>query len=76
MEYQIGSEESLSHAVLTSVSMLEDTATTDLPVLYKTVDPNALDAIFAGDGNICISFGFSNSLIEVYNGEYLTVESA
>jgi hypothetical protein len=76
VEYQIGSEESLTHAVLTSVSMVEDTATTDLPMLYKTVDPDALDAIFGGNGNIRMSFGFSNSLIEVYNGEYLTVESA
>ncbi len=76
MEYEIDSGESVSQAVLTSVGIVEDTAITNLPVLYETVDPDALDAIFAGDGNRRMSFAFSNSCIEVYNGEYLIVESA
>ena len=76
MEYEIDSGESVSQAVLTSVSILENTALTNLPVLYETLDPDALDAIFEGNGNSRISFAFSNSLIEVYNGKYLTVKSA
>jgi len=74
MEYEIDSEESVSHAVLISVSELENTAVTDLPTLCESVDPDALEDIFTGDGNTHISFGYSNSIIEIYNGEYLTIE--
>jgi hypothetical protein len=76
VEYEIEPEVSVSQAVLTSVSKLENTAITDLPMLYTTVDPDALDDIFAGKGNNRISFAYSNSLVDVYNGEYLTVEPA
>jgi len=76
VEYEIDSEESISQAVVKIVSMLENTAPTDLPVLHDSVDSEALDAIFTGNENYHLSFAYSNSQIEVYNGEYLTVESA
>ena len=76
MEYEIDSGESVSQAVLTSVGIVENTAIANLPVLYETLDLDALDSIFAGNGNSRISFVFSNSHIEVYNEEYLIVESA
>lgn len=76
MEYTIDSGESVSHAVTMSVSVIENTAITDLPPLYDSLDPDALDGMFSGEGNIHIAFAYSDSLIDVYNGEYLTVETA
>lgn len=75
MEYTIDSDESVSHAVTMSVSVIENTAITDLPPLYESLDPDALNAICSGEGNTHIAFAYSHSLIDVYNGEYLTVET-
>ncbi|GAA0261169.1 HalOD1 output domain-containing protein [Halobaculum roseum] len=76
MEYEIGAGESVSQAVLRCVSQFEDTAITELPLLYESVDPDALNRIFTMQCNSRVSFAFSNSLIDVYNNEYLTVEAA
>jgi hypothetical protein len=75
MEYEIGPEEPVSQAVITSVSNFENTAPTDLPMLHESLDPEALDRLFAGNGCKRVSFAYSNSKITVSNGEYLTVEA-
>jgi len=76
MEYEIGSTESISQAVTTSVAMCEDTDTTELPILYDAIDIDALENIFVDEGAIRVSFAYSDSRVEIHNGEYLTVESA
>lgn len=75
MEYEIESNESISHAVLTIVSRVENTAINDLPPLYESIEPDALDTILVNQHNIRLSFAYSNSLIEIYNGEYLTAKT-
>jgi hypothetical protein len=75
MEYNINSDERVSHAVTRGVSITENTTVSDLPALYESVDPEALDVLFKSEGNIYVSFAYSNSLVDVYNGEYLTVEA-
>ncbi|WP_135304606.1 HalOD1 output domain-containing protein [Haloarcula amylovorans] len=75
MKYDIAADESVSEAVLVSVSRFESTAVTDLPLLYETIDPDSLEAIFTSQADICVSFVYSNSRVEIYDNEFITVEA-
>ncbi len=66
----------VTQAVITSVSISENIPETALPILYDSIDTDALEAVFAGRGRSHISFLYSNSLVEIYNREDLTVEPA
>lgn len=80
MEYEIGTDEYVSTAVVKAVSALEGRAPLDLPPLANVIDPDALDVLFAADG--CddpksggrLTFIFSGSRVTIDNGEYLTIE--
>ena len=76
MKYEIAADERVSEAVLASVSSFESTAISDLPLLYETVDPDSLETILTSHADICVSFDYSDSRIEIYDGEFLTVKSA
>jgi hypothetical protein len=76
MNYDISPDESVSQAVVSGVSKFEDTAFTDLPSLYETIDPDALNKMFIDENaNIKLSFSYSNSLVVVCDGESLRVEA-
>ncbi|WP_311171406.1 HalOD1 output domain-containing protein [Halobellus ordinarius] len=75
MKYDISPDESVAQAVVMSVSEFENTAFSDLPPIYETIDPDALNTIFTDEeATIHLSFSYSNSHIVVCNGESLTVE--
>lgn len=74
MRYEIGPEESVSQAVTTTVIMLEQTCIDDLPALHEVLNPEALDVLFEEMWFGRVSFAYSNSFIDVYNGEYLIAE--
>ncbi|MBX0298355.1 HalOD1 output domain-containing protein [Haloarcula nitratireducens] len=74
MKYEIAADERVSEAVLESVSSFESTAITDLPLLYETIEPDSLEAILTSHADICVSFVYSNSRIEIYDDEFLVVE--
>ncbi|MBX0296705.1 HalOD1 output domain-containing protein [Haloarcula nitratireducens] len=65
----------MSEAVLASVSSFESTAITDLPLLYETIDPDSLEAILTSHADMCVSFDYSDSRIEIYDDEFLIVEA-
>jgi len=80
MEYTITPGTSVTVAVVQAVSSFENTNPTDLPPLREVLDPDALDALFATDGDGSsdrdgeISFVFSDSHVTVANGEQVTVK--
>lgn len=76
MEYKLDSDEHLSEAVVVCVSRFEDTDFTALPPLYETIDPDGLNRIFNDGSNARLVFIYSKSLVNVYNGESITVETA
>jgi hypothetical protein len=73
MEYEINSDECISQAVLCSVSEFENTDISNLPRLYDSIEPDALNIIFSNKNLITLSFTYSNSVIDIYNGEYLII---
>jgi hypothetical protein len=75
MEYETDSDESISRAVVAITSRVENTAINDLPPLYESIDPDKLDTMFAKQAHVHVSFGYSDSLIDIYNGEYLRAET-
>ncbi|WP_157573515.1 HalOD1 output domain-containing protein [Haloplanus natans] len=75
MDYEIASDEHTGHAVINLVSIVENTAVDDLPPLYGSIDPDALNTICEDWSNIHVSFAYSNSQVEVYCGEYITAET-
>jgi len=44
----VGAEENVSTAIVEAVSASTGTPISELPVLYDVIDPDALDALFAG----------------------------
>lgn len=80
MEYEIGSAEPVSTAVVRAVSAVEGREPRFLRPLAEVLDPEALDALFAPRGSGAprtggqISFVYSDCRITVDNGEYLTLE--
>lgn len=74
MEYNIEPDESVSHAILASVSEYEKTVITNLPPLYETIDPDALDTLFSERSSARISFTYNDLLIRVCGDEHITVK--
>lgn len=80
MEYEIAPDEALSVAAVTAVSSVENCPITSLPPLNESIDPDALDKLFASRGEGAtgrldeVSFRFSDSLVTVDNDERLRVE--
>ena len=57
----------VTEQIITGIAALENTSPTDLPPLYESTDPDALDAL-AADG-IHIQFTYSDHAIEVQGGD-------
>lgn len=80
MEYEIGSNESVSMAVVRAVSAVEGREPDLLPPLADVLDPDALDRLFAprsvGTARTGgrISFVYSTCSVTIDNGEYLTLQ--
>lgn len=80
MEYEIGSTESISLAVVRAVSAVEGREPDSLPPLANVLDPEALEGLFApGPGGTArvggrISFVYSTCRVTIDNGEYLTLQ--
>lgn len=74
MEYNIEDDESVSHAILTSVSEYEETVITNLPPLYETIDPDALDMLFSKRSSARVSFMYNDLLISIRGNKYITVK--
>jgi len=80
VEYEIGSDESVSTAVVRAVSAVEGRDPRSLRPLADAVDPTALDTLFAPryDGTPRtggrLSFVYGNCHIMIDNGEYLTLQ--
>lgn len=79
MEYEIGTNEAVSTAVVRAVSAVVGREPCSLPPLEAVLDPDALDALFGPlpDGETRlggrVSFVYSHCRVTVDNGEYLTV---
>jgi hypothetical protein len=63
-----GEYESTATAVITAVSEVSDCEALDVPPLYDTVDPDALDKL-AATGTVEIQFSFAGCQIEVSRDE-------
>jgi hypothetical protein len=80
MEYDIGSDESVSSAVVRAVSAVEDREPCSLQPLADVLNPDALDELFTSrpggrsrtGGRI--AFVYSNCRVTIDNGEYLTLQ--
>lgn len=80
MEYEIGSDESVSTAVVCAVSAVEGRDQRSLQPLAEVLDPDALNGLFGPqtDGTTRtggrLTFVYSRCCVTVENGEYLTLE--
>ena len=79
MEYEIGADESVSTAVVRAVSAIEGREHRSLRPLSDVLDPDALDSLFEPRSNGKpriggqLSFIYSESVVTIDNGEYLTL---
>jgi len=80
MEYDIGSDEQVSMAVVRVVSAAEGRKPQSLPPLVNVLNADALNALFGprGDGTARtggrISVVYSNCRLTIDNGEHLTCQ--
>ncbi len=75
MEHRRNPDTSMTVAVVEAVSSFENCEPTSLPPLYRVVDTDALDALFAsGDLGCTVSFTFSDSHVTIENSERIVVE--
>lgn len=80
MEYEVDPDEAVSVGAVTAVSSVENCPIDSLPPLNGSIDPDALDKLFAsrGEGTTDrldeVSFRFSDSLVTVDNDERIRVE--
>jgi hypothetical protein len=80
MEYDVRPDESVSTAVVRAVSAVDGREPRSMPPLVETVDPDALNRLFAKRENGeprtggQLSFVYGPCRVTVDNGEYLTVE--
>jgi len=80
MEYDIGSDEPVSRAVVRVVSATEGREPQSLPPLANVLNTDALNALFGPKGDDTartggrLSFVYSNCRLTIDNGEYLTVQ--
>lgn len=70
---EIGSKPSASEAVIRSVADHTNTDPTDLPALYHTIDPDALDATVQGTGVSRVVFAYADLEITVTGPQDVTV---
>ena len=79
MQYRVGTNEQVSHAVIQAVSDFEECPPTSLPPLQETIDVEALNRVFDSerDGKRCLSFSYSNSHITIHGTQILlsTIEN-
>ncbi|MEF8780609.1 MAG: HalOD1 output domain-containing protein [Haloferacaceae archaeon] len=79
MEYEIGTGEPVSTAVVCAVSAVEGRDPQSLRPLSEVLDPDALDALFGSRGDGIsrlggrLTFVYSRCRVTVDNGEYLTL---
>lgn len=79
MEYEIGEGESVSTAVVRAVSAVDGRKPCHIPPLVRTVEPDALDALFATRSNGeprtggHLSFVYNHCQVTVDHDEYLTI---
>ncbi|MBX0286062.1 hypothetical protein EGH22_06965 [Halomicroarcula sp. F28] len=82
MEHTRNPDTSMTVAVVEAVSSFENCEPTALAPLYRVVDTDALDALFAtgpgasGDRGCAVSFEFSDSHVTIENSERIVVEPA
>lgn len=80
MEYEIGTNESVSGAIVRAVSAVDGREPSSLPPLTRILDPEAVDALFDSqpDGEPRIggrlSFIYNHCRVTLDNGEYLTIQ--
>lgn len=80
MEYEIGADEPVSTAVVRAVSAIEGRDPDSLRPLPDVLDPDALDVLFETQSNGAprtggqLSFVYSNCVVTVENGEYLSLD--
>lgn len=80
MDYTIGSNESVSMAIVRAVSALNNCDPRSMRPLTTAIDPDALDTLFAARSDEeprpggRVSFVWEHCRVSVDNDEYLTVE--
>ena len=80
MEYDVGSAESVSTAIVRAVSAVDGRKPSSLPPLTRVLDPDAVDALFESqsDGEPRtggrLSFIYSRCRVTLDNGEFLTIQ--
>lgn len=72
--YDIGPDESPSHAVVSTVSAFSDTPVTELDPLFLTIDPEAMDSFLGTASDGSISFSYSGFDVTVAAGEVILEE--
>ena len=82
MDYEIGSDESLSLAVTKAADMYSEADPRDTQTLYEVLDTDALEELFApvdedtprSSGRV--TFVYRGCRVTVSNGEFLTITRA
>lgn len=80
MDFEIHQEQSASEAVIEAVSVAEGISEGSLPPITESVPSDDFDSMCAPDKaeppcTCQITFAYSKSLVQVDNGEYITVEA-
>lgn len=81
MEYEIGSDESTSTAVMRAVSGVEGRDARSLRPLTDVLDPDAFDVLFESQQDNTprvggrLTFVYGECRVTVDNGEYITLHS-
>lgn len=65
---------SASEAVLDAVSEIRDDPLVDCPPLYESVDPDALDSLFADRGSGTVTFQYADCIVTVEANGRVSVE--
>ena len=79
MERTVAADRSVSHTLISAVAEVEGCSPADLPPLNKTLDADALDALFLGEtGNspLCegsLTFEYSDSSVTIWSDRLVTI---
>ena len=65
--------ESVTEAVVTAVSEATATPPLSLPTLYEVIDPDVLDRLFDGNGEIAIEFTYADTRVLVQDNDHIHV---
>lgn len=81
MEHEIRSEETVTEAIIEAVSLAENCSPRDLPVLYESIDTDALNSIIEPFGehttegqSIVVRFEYLDYCITVFGSGIIEVE--